>query len=83
MKTAYRKTGWLLVAGLMATAAMPALAADAKREQLDTLQDGTVIEAVTLTNGKGMTAQVMTLGAVLRTLEVPDANGKSEDIVLG
>ena len=83
MKTAYRKTGWLLVAGLMATAAMPALAADAKREQLGTLQDGTVIEAVTLTNGKGMTAQVMTLGAVLRTLEVPDANGKSEDIVLG
>ena len=83
MKTAYRKAGWLMVAGLMATAAMPALAADAKREQLDTLQDGTVIEAVTLTNGKGMTAQVMTLGAVLRTLEVPDANGKSEDIVLG
>jgi aldose 1-epimerase len=83
MKTAYRNAGWLLVAGLMATAAVPALAAEAKRERLGTLQDGTVIEAVTLTNGRGMTAQVMTLGAILRTLEVPDSEGKSEDIVLG
>ncbi|MGV3554890.1 MAG: aldose epimerase family protein [Croceibacterium sp.] len=83
MKTANRNAGWLLVAGLMATTAMPALAADAKRERLGTLQDGTEIQAVTLTNGRGMTAQVMTLGAVLRTLEVPDSEGKSEDIVLG
>lgn len=83
MRTAYQKAGWLLIAGLTATATTPALAAEAKREQLGTLQDGTVIEAVTLTNGKGMTAQVMTLGAVLRTLEVPDSEGKSEDIVLG
>jgi len=79
----HRNAGWLVVAGLMATAAMPAAAAEAKREQLGTLQDGTAIEAVTLTNGKGMTAQVMTLGAVLRTLEVPDRDGNPEDIVLG
>jgi len=47
------------------------------------LSDGTKIEAVTLTNGHGMTAKIMTLGATLQSLVVPDKAGNKADITLG
>ena len=39
--------------------------------------DGTPVELYVLTNGK-MTAKVMTYGAILTELHVPDRNGKLE-----
>jgi len=45
--------------------------------------DGTAVEIYTLTNDKGLKARVMTYGATLVSLEVPDRKGKSGDIVLG
>jgi aldose 1-epimerase len=45
--------------------------------------DGTKVEAVTLTNGAGMSAKIMTLGATLQSLIVPDKAGRKEDVVLG
>jgi aldose 1-epimerase len=60
-----------------------ASAATATRGDFGTLKDGTKIESVTLTNGKGMTARVMTLGASLQSLDVPDRNGRSANVVLG
>lgn len=47
------------------------------------LDDGTVIEAYTLRNAKGMTAKLITLGATLTELHVRDRRGKLEDVVLG
>jgi aldose 1-epimerase len=44
--------------------------------------DGTPVELYVLTNGK-MTAKVMTYGAILTELLVPDRNGKIGDVVLG
>ncbi len=44
---------------------------------------GEDIVLYTLKNEKGMEASVMNLGAVLVALEVPDADGKTEDVVLG
>jgi aldose 1-epimerase len=44
--------------------------------------DGTPVELYTLKNGK-MTAKVMTYGAILTELHVPDRNGKIADVVLG
>ena len=44
--------------------------------------DGTPVELYTLTNGK-ITAKVMTYGAILTELIVPDRNGKAADVVLG
>ena len=44
--------------------------------------DGTPVELYVLTNGK-MTAKVMTYGAILTELHVPDRNGKLADVVLG
>lgn len=45
--------------------------------------DGTAVDLYTLTNAKGMTAKVMTYGAIVTELRVPDRNGKFDDVVLG
>jgi aldose 1-epimerase len=45
--------------------------------------DGQPVELYTLTNAKGMKAQVMTYGATLVGLWVPDRDGKLADVVLG
>lgn len=46
-------------------------------------KDGTAVEAYTLKNKNGMTARLITLGATLTELHVPDKNGKTADVVLG
>lgn len=45
--------------------------------------DGTAVEVYTLKNSKGMVAKVMTLGATLTELHVPDKAGKTANVVLG
>lgn len=47
------------------------------------LSDGTEIELYTLKNAQGLVAKVITYGATLTELWVPDKNGKSADVVLG
>jgi aldose 1-epimerase len=47
------------------------------------IPDGTPIELYTLTNASGLIAKIMTYGATVTALHVPDRNGKMEDIVLG
>jgi aldose 1-epimerase len=64
-------------------AAAPAAASEAKRAGFGTLQDGTAIEAITLTNRHGVSATVLTYGATLQSLLAPDRKGISEDVVLG
>lgn len=77
------KTG-LMIALLATTAwANPALAAEAKRESAGTLKDGTAIEAVTLSNAKGVSARIISFGATLQKLMVPDRAGKLADVELG
>src|SRR6185312_2184021 len=60
-----------------------AQAATATRGAFGQLADGSKVEAVTLTNSAGMSAKIMTLGATLQSLVVPDRSGKKEDVVLG
>jgi len=74
---------WMLGAALAALTASGAGAATATRGDFGTLADGTKVEAVTLSNGAGMTARIMTLGATLQSLVVPDKAGRREDVVLG
>ena len=45
--------------------------------------DGTAVDLFVLTNAKGMRAKVMTYGATLTELLVPDRDGKLDDVVLG
>jgi aldose 1-epimerase len=77
---AVRQVGALIL-GVMAAA--QALAGTAQRSSYGTLPDGVRIEAVTLTNGHGVRARIITYGATLQTLEVPDRNGQIADVALG
>lgn len=47
------------------------------------LPDGTAIESYTVYNSQGASAKLITYGATLTELHVPDRNGKMGDIVLG
>ncbi len=54
-----------------------------KKEIFGSMPDGQVVEAYLLTNSHGLKAKIMTYGATLISLEVPDRNGQMADIVLG
>lgn len=56
---------------------------DIQRQTFGKLPDGREIKLYTLTNVKGMEVQLMTYGATLVSLKVPDSNGNLEDITLG
>ncbi|HXE55026.1 MAG TPA: aldose epimerase family protein [Tepidisphaeraceae bacterium] len=45
--------------------------------------DGKPVEMYTLTNRNGMVAKLITYGAILAELHVPDRTGKTADVVLG
>ncbi|MEY2927990.1 MAG: hypothetical protein RL367_2467 [Pseudomonadota bacterium] len=60
-----------------------AQAATATRTSAGALKDGTTVEAITLSNGKGISARILTYGATLQSLIAPDAKGKKADVILG
>jgi aldose 1-epimerase len=57
--------------------------ATVETSKFGTLDDGTAVEMLTLKNAKGSTAKVITYGATLAELWVPDRTGKLGDVVLG
>ena len=78
----HRLTRALLVA---AVAILPAsaLAADYARAPFGKTPDGVEVEAITLTNGHGVSATVITYGATLQSLVAPGRDGTKADIALG
>src|SRR5882757_11470074 len=77
------KRALLGIASAAVLAMGSAQAATATRGGFGQLSDGTKVEAVTLRNGAGMSAKIMTLGATLQSLMVPDKAGHKDDVVLG
>ena len=61
----------------------PAWPPDATRTTFGTLTDGRTVEAVTLTDGKGMSVRVIALGAAIQSVMMPDKTGKAADIAVG
>ena len=53
------------------------------KEKFGTTACGKDIYMYTLSNSKGMQAKIINYGAILVSLLVPDANGHTEDVVLG
>jgi aldose 1-epimerase len=86
---------YLGLAGLLLSGLAFALAAEAramretkeklsvKKEAFGKTDDGVEIDQYILTNANGMTAKIMTYGAILVELDVPDRDGKIGDVVLG
>ena len=60
----------------------PHLEARVTKSVFGNLPDGTKVEIYTLEEG-ALKARVMTYGARLVSLEVPDRSGKAADVVLG
>lgn len=76
LKTIALCSAALLIAGT-------AQAADLSRKPFGKLPSGEPVEALTLTNGNGVSATVITYGATLQSLIAPGRDGKSADIALG
>lgn len=74
------KAAWC--AGTLALASF-ATASAQERVVIGTLPDGKKVESITLRDDSGMQARVLTLGAALHSLEVPDRDGRNADVVLG
>ena len=74
--------GAVALAGVLIAAASSAHAATAARERFGVLPDGAPVEAVTLTNGHGVSARVVAWGAMLQSLVAPDRAGRRADVVL-
>jgi aldose 1-epimerase len=79
-----------VAAALLTMAALAMVPGDAegakagvKKAVLGKLDDGTVVHLYTLTNTHGVQAKIMTYGAILMELHVPDKDGKMGDVVLG
>ena len=53
------------------------------KESFGTTAKGEKVTLYKLTNSKGMIAEVLDFGAILKALYVPDRNGKLDDVVLG
>ncbi len=54
-----------------------------KKDAFGKTEDGLAVERYTLTNAVGSTAKIITYGALLTELDVPDRDGKLGDVVLG
>lgn len=55
----------------------------ASRRSFGTLPDGTVVEAITLDSGAGMRVRIITLGASIQSVLVPDRDGAIADVCPG
>ncbi len=78
-----RLNGARLFAAAITFVATAAGAAEVKRAPAGSLSDGRAVEAVTLSNGHGVSARILTYGATLQSLVAPDRDGKSADVLLG
>lgn len=85
---AMSRSGTRVMFGSAASAAVllfasAASAATAERSTFGKLADGTVVEAVKLSGSNGVTARIITYGASLQALEMPDRDGRVADVTLG
>jgi len=95
MKERLRRVGLVVVAGVVTmlgscrstqcrTGTKEAKAKmDINVESFGKTPEGQQVRLYTLTNAKGLKAGIMTYGAIVVSLQVPDRKGKLDDVVLG
>jgi len=54
-----------------------------KKDWFGTMKDGSNVERFTLENSQGMLVQIITYGATISSIQVPDSEGNIDDVVLG
>lgn len=70
--------GFALMSGLSQASSL-----HVDRAPFGSLPDGRAIERYTLQNSNGMRVGIITYGGIVQSIEVPDAKGHVEDVVLG
>ena len=78
----------LLVGCFSLATTNPAVGADLalvrlEQQEFGKLPDGTAVQQFTLRNAKGMVAKIITYGAIIAELAVPDRKGALTNVVLG
>jgi len=76
----------ILALTALAVAWNPASGASLQRveeREFGTMPNGTIVKLFTLHNANGMSAKIMTYGAILTELRVPDRHGVFTNVVLG
>src|ERR1051325_7761989 len=77
---------WLALISLVATLFLGSVRAQTLKrvEQVDfgKTEDGSEVKLITLRNSKGMSAQIITYGAIIKELQAPDRNGNFTNILL-
>src|SRR5207248_11181540 len=77
---------WLAIGILVASVFLGSVQAQTlKRVELVDFgksQDGSQVKLITLRNTKGLSAQIITYGAIIKELRVPDRNGNFTNILL-
>src|SRR5215813_6958980 len=69
--------------GLRGETSSPEGAQKVEKKSFGKLPDGTEVEEYTLRSSKGGVAKIITYGATLSELWMPDKSGKNADVVLG
>jgi len=59
------------------------MAASISKSPFGTMPEGTAVDLYTLTNTDGLVCKIITYGAVITELHVPDRTGRMGDVVLG
>ncbi|HEX8444135.1 MAG TPA: aldose epimerase family protein [Allosphingosinicella sp.] len=59
------------------------MAGSIEREEFGRLPDGGAVEAITLANAGGMSVRIITYGAAIQSVIVPDRDGRLDDVTLG
>jgi aldose 1-epimerase len=82
------RRNWYLTWMLLAMIAAPAITRSQPLTRLEerdfgAMPDGTPVKQFTLRNANGMLVRVMTYGAIINEVDVPDRNGALTNIVLG
>jgi aldose 1-epimerase len=77
--------GILLAAAVafLASSEQPIFAAELSRRPFGEMPDGRMVEAVTLTNKQGLSVTIITYGAALQSVILPDRKGEKADVALG
>ena len=73
----------LVLAAMLCGIGRSARGVETSRADFGGLQDGRRVELISLTNARGFAVRIMTLGASVQSLMVPDRDGKPADVVLG
>src|SRR5258708_31820468 len=74
---------YALVAALPVGNAAYAAGLAVSKEPFGKMPDGTAVEKYTLSNVHGVEVSIITYGATVQSIKVPDKAGKLEDVALG